>query len=830
MTEYQRGKIMTLLRLLTATAITSSFLVGGHSVAQAQDSGPVLDEIIVTAQARPKGLQDVPISVAAVDASTIEETGIVKIEDLTSLVPNFTYAETGITTAFLIRGIGSGVNQGFEQSVGVYVDGVHYPRGQQVRAPFLDLERVEVLRGPQSILFGKNSVAGAINVTTAKPTDTFEGSIFGSYEIEDGETVLEGMLSGPLSDRIRARVAGRYRDFEGFQENVTLDRDEPAREELTLRGTVEVDVTEDLMATFKAEVTEFDTIGRNIEVENAIPAPAGTPFGGLTYPQILVNVFGQDASALDFERDGRRHSNGDNSFNEMQTYQMTLDWALGDHTLQSITAYENLSYTELCDCDFTGARVFNARLEEDYSQFSQELRLTSPANDTLEYIVGAFYQTSDHEYGDQIVVDQDSIIPIAVNLQTGTPGNPADGAGPLVAGTQAARQAQVDSTILSAFAQVDWHIQEDLTLQLGARITNEDKDGSRRLDIQTNTGAALPAAQAGAPVIYANLFGITSSNLEALAGLGDPTSQFFLANLGNGVVPEQNRNITKFSPDVKLVWDVNDDALLYASWARGFKSGGFDFRANNRGQGASTADTFQFDDEIATNYELGGKFKLGGSAEINATAFFTKFDDLQISIFDGILGFNVGNAAGSEVKGIEIDGRWAVTDHIRLSGGAALTDFEFTDFVNGQCYGTQPRDGSDPRFNAETGLCDYSGLKNNLVSDFSGNLNLDFDAPIADSYEVTGLLALNYVSEYNASQTQDPNGLQDGFAKINARLGFGPQDGPWELAVLGKNLTDKIVKQYNGDTPLGGSTFGANSNYTFYGQGRTIALQGSMKF
>jgi outer membrane receptor protein involved in Fe transport len=383
---------------------------------------------------------------------------------------------------------------------------------------------------------------------------------------------------------------------------------------------------------------------------------------------------------------------------------------------------------------------------------------------------------------------------------------------------------------LSAFAQVDWHIQENLTLQLGARITNEDKDGSRRLDIQTNTGAALPAAQAGAPVIYANLFGITSSNLEALAALGDPTSQFFIGQLGNGVVPEQNRNVTKFSPDVKLVWDVNDDTLLYASWARGFKSGGFDFRANNQGQGASTAATFQFDDEEATNYELGGKFKLGGSAELNATAFFTKFDNLQISIFDGILGFNVGNAASSEVKGIELDGRWAITDNIRLTGGAAFTDFEFTDFRNGQCYGTQALDNpNDPRLQAN-GLCDYTGLKNNLVSDFSGNLALDFDTPISDDFELIGLFALNYVSSYNASQTQDPKGVQDGVARINARLGFGPQDGPWELAVLGKNITNEIVKQYNGDTPLGGSTFGANSNYTFYSQGRTVALQGSLKF
>lgn len=201
---------------------------------------------------------------------------------------------------------------------------------------------------------------------------------------------------------------------------------------------------------------------------------------------------------------------------------------------------------------------------------------------------------------------------------------------------------------------------------------------------------------------------------------------------------------------------------------------------------------------------------------------------MQISIFDGVLGFNVGNAASSEVKGIELDGRWALTDNVRLSGGMALTDFEFTDFVNGQCYGTQSP--TDPRFNAVTGLCDYTGLKNNLVSDFSGNINLDFDTMVGNDYELTGLLALNYVSSYNASQTQDPAGVQDGYAKINARLGFGPVDGPWEIAVLGKNLTNEIVKTYNGDTPLGGSTFGANSNYTFYSQGRTLAVQGSVKF
>ncbi len=809
---------MTKTRLLATLALSTSCLTQMPILANAQESGPSLEEIIVTSQYRAQGLQDVPISVAAVDASIIEETSIVKMEDLTTLVPNFTYSETGITTTFLVRGIGSGVNQGFEQSVGVYVDGVHYPRGQQARAPFLDLERVEVLRGPQSILFGKNSVAGAMNITTAKPTDSFEGNLFTSYEMEDGETIIEGALSGPISDRVRARIAGRYRDADGFMSNATLNRGEPSREEKTIRGTVEFDVTENLMATAKIEMSDFDALGRNIEIENAQPVNNSlSPFNGLTYSQILVNVFGQDPSVLNDTKDGFRSSNGDFSFNKMRTYQLDLDWGFGDYDLKSITAYETLSYNELCDCDFTGAVIFNAALQEDYKQFSQELRLTSPEYDKYDFILGAYFQTSDHSYSDQIIVPTNSVLIPAANGRS-------PGAGSLISGTQAARTAQVDATVLSAFAQFNYHFSDDLTLQLGGRVTNDDKDGSRVLFAEALGGGDLPAAQAGAAVVYASLFGITTTNLQALAALGDPSSIALTAAFGNGNVPKQNRNTTKFSPDVKLVWDMNDDVLLYASWARGYKSGGFDFRANNRGTSASTEASFQFDDEIGTNYELGGKFKLGAAAEINATAYFTKFEDLQISIFDGILGFNVGNAATSEVKGIEVDGRWALTDHIRLNGGFAITDFEFTDFKNGQCYF-----GQTPDF-AATGQCDYTGLANNLVSDFTGTVTMDFDMPVMDDYEVTGLVNLFYASAYDSAQTHDPLGRQEGFARINARLGFGPADGPWEVAVLGKNLTDKIVRTYNGDAPLSGSTFGAKTNYTFYSQGRTVALQGRVKF
>ncbi|MFK8046899.1 MAG: TonB-dependent receptor [Halioglobus sp.] len=798
--------------------------VGAAAVSASSANAQLLEEIVVTSQYREAGLQDVPISVVAVTSELMLETNVVKIEDLTTLVPNFTYGETGITTAFLIRGIGSGVNQGFEQSVGVYVDGVHYPRGQQVRTPFLDLERVEVLRGPQSILFGKNSVAGAINTTTAKPTSVFEGSLLASHEFEDEENIVEAMLSGPLSSRVRARVAARYRDFEGFITNATLDRIEPEREETTVRATLEVDVTESLLATFKAEVSDFDSDGRAIEIHDPqrVDNPL-SPFNGLTYGEILAGPFGQDPSVLNQTEDGIRSSNGDFSYNETETFQLTLNWDLGGFELQSNSAYQTLKYDEVCDCDFTGGNVFLTPLHEDYEQFSQEIRLTSPAGDRFQYIVGAYYQQSEHEYADEIQVNNTSVLIGAANARS-------PGAGNLIAGTQAAREANVDATVLSAFVQFDWNIAEDLTLQLGGRVTQDDKDGERMMDIEANRGGALPAEQSGAPLVYAALFGITSRNLEALADLDAPGAQAQLDRLGEGQVAEQNRKTTKFSPDIKLVWDYNDDVMLYASWARGFKSGGFDFRANNKGLSSSSAAAFEFDDEEATNYELGGKFKLGDSAEINATLYFTEFDDLQVSIFDGVVGFNVGNAASSEVKGLELDGRWAINENVYLTGSFAYTDFEFTDFENGQCYGNQARDGSDPRFNPGTGFCDYAGLKNSLVSDYSGNIGVNFDYGLLGSYELSGLVNIFYASSYEANQANDPAGEQEGFSKLDVRLGFGPQNGRWELALLGKNLTDEVLKTFTSDAPLSGPAFGANTNESFFTQGRTIALQARMNF
>ena len=383
------------------------------------------------------------------------------------------------------------------------------------------------------------------------------------------------------------------------------------------------------------------------------------------------------------------------------------------------------------------------------------------------------------------------------------------------------RIANVDNDVLSAFAQFNWHLSDVFTLQLGGRVTQDKRDGNRTLTIESQDGSTLPVPQTAAPIVYANAFGISSTNL---ANLG-PTGAFFIAQLGELPV-SGSRDKTKFSPEVKLVWDVTDSTMLYASWASGFKSGSFDFRANNRNFYPDMETSFEFEDEENTNAELGGKFTLAdGAVHLGMAAFFTDFEDLQISIFDGILGFNVGNAATAEVTGVEFDGRWAATDYLTISGALAFTDFEFTDFKNGQCYFGQTPD-VDIDGDGTPELCDYTGQSNQMVSDFQGNLSFDFVFPVAGTLEMSALVDLFYTSEYHASATYDPALIQGGYSRVNARLAIGSDTGRWQIAALGKNLTDEKVLQFGGDTPLAGSTFGAKSNYAFFGRGRTIALQG----
>jgi outer membrane receptor protein involved in Fe transport len=782
------------------------------------DNAPEGD-IVVTARKRSERLQDVPLSIAAVSGATMQQQGIRKIEDLQTKVPNFKMTETGIGSQIAIRGIFSGVNQGFEQSVGTYVDGIHYGRAQQARAPFLDVQRVEVLRGPQSILFGKNSIAGALNIISAQPTDQFEGYVQGNYQLDSDDWELLGAVSGPITDHVRARVAGRVHSGDGFIKNLSLDRSEPQREDWNLRGIVDWDVTDNLELSFKAEHGEFDTKGRNIEVYNELPSTkAGALTFGRTYAQIL-SLLGADSSVLNNVKDDKRSSNGDTSDNKSSTYALTANWDTGIGTLTSITGYNKFSYDEDCDCDFTGATLLTVDLDEKYEQFSQEIRLASDTSHKFEYIVGGFYQTSDHSYRDSINIPSNSLLVPVVNAS-------APGFGNLIAGTRAARQANVDTDILSAFGQVTYKFSDHFRVNIGGRVTHEEKQGDRTLAIEAIDGSPLPAPQLLAPLVYGQLFHISSTNLTTIAGMGIPGYSALAQNLLNayGVHPVEGKvSKTGFVPSVVLQYDVNPDIMFYGSFTKGTKSGGFDFRGNNRGFYSTMDDAFEFDEEQATNWEAGAKTRfLNGRAIFNAALYHTDIKDLQVSVFDGVLGYVVGNA-DARTQGIEVDGRLAVTPHLTLRAAGALTDFEFTKYPNGQCYPGQVSDGAN-------GQCDYKGKTNQLVPDWQATLAVDWNTAITNSLELRTTADMFASDGYFLSPTLDPNQTQGSYAKFNARIAVGDPDHRWEVALLGKNLLDKRTVSMGVGTPLAYSTFGAYSQANVVDEGRTVALQGRFGF
>ena len=215
-------KVFPSNRTLIHTAILGSLpLIAGQAAAQAK-----LEEVVITAQKRVESLMDVPISVSAVDGEAIKDSGIQRFEDLTAYVPNFQVSQDPIGDKINIRGIQSGTQAGFEQSVGTFVDGIYRGRGSQARNAFLDVAMVEVLRGPQPTLFGKNTIAGALNITTAKPTAELEAELSAAYNIDFDETELQGYISGPITDSLRGRLVGMDRQMdEGWVENLAYDDD-----------------------------------------------------------------------------------------------------------------------------------------------------------------------------------------------------------------------------------------------------------------------------------------------------------------------------------------------------------------------------------------------------------------------------------------------------------------------------------------------------------------------------------------------------------------------------------------------------------------------------
>ncbi len=820
----------------------------------------VLEEIVVTAQKRQESLRDVPLSVAAVSGDKLQDAGIVRLDDLAAYVPSLKMSETGIANNIYIRGIGSGLNQGFEQSVSLYQDGVYHGRGHQSRMPFLDLARIEVLRGPQPILFGKNAVAGAVNLIANQPTPAFEATARLSRDFEHDETIADGAISGPFSDSVRGRLAGFYRKSDGYMDNATLGTNEPRHDDIGARLIVAADISPSLTASLRAEMGNFDTDGRQVEILGETPVTAaGLPWTGATYTQALNSLTGGTIpgllnNKLDYVRSATDENFSNNRFRETA---LTLDYALpGDLNLTSVSAFSNYRLNEGCDCDFVAAPLLTAGIGEDYKQYSQELRLASSTAQRLQWIGGLYFQRytlDEHDFlhlpvaaeeGD-LPVPMGSLVPTLVSqdptARNGVAGaltqagQPACSAGPSSSSCQQAAAAYIrnlftgasnprdfsqDSTMYSAFLQGTWQFNDKWDGTLGARISHEKKDGRRHAWMTDANGNLIPGYDPATPATYLSN-GLFNSVL--------------------GIIQHDirgSRSETNVAPLLNLQYHATPLSMAYLSVSRGYKSGGFDARSNKPTQlppgVTGSTGTFEYADERATTFEVGIKTATNnGRAEASVAAFHTDYKNLQTSAFDGRIGFNVGNGS-AEVRGAEAEGRWRPVGALTLKASMALLDFRWSKY-DGQCYYDLAvatgglGNAVDGQGHPIPGNCDYTNRNNQFAPHFSGVLSADYVVHLG-SLAVTSTLDATHSSSYLESLNLDPVLTQKEYTKLNARIGFGDQYDRWQVAVVGRNLTDKTTVGYAADAPLAQALFKARSYYGFVDPPRSVALELRVRF
>lgn len=850
--------IMTKAKLSLAVAAA----VGAMSSAA---SAQVLEEVVVTATKRAESLQDVPISMLAVDGESIREAAITKMEDLTNSLPAVTVVPNPIGNFIFIRGIGSSTNQGIEQSVSMFHDGIYMGRHQLSRAPFMDLERVEVLRGPQSILFGKNTIGGAMSVISAKPSDEFEGLV--SYLAGDyGEQEYNVVLSGPISDTFRARLAARGYQTDGYMFNElgrnddgSLGRDETQRDDQSIRLTLQWGVTENTTLTLKHEDSSFEDLGRTQQIGiinpltptavgltqlagGIIMAAGGNPAEVVDDRRAVANDGGvllqRVAPALATDRDGSLLAGFPNldelSNNNMAITTFTVDTSIGDNTFTAIYGRAEYDYLDICDCDFAAIPLLQIEAAEDYTQNSLELRLTSPGGETIDWLVGAYFHDSDLYYTSGESFGSAIATPPTLIGATG---------GQLLPNITRNYFLDQQQEQMSVFGSATFNVDDANRVTFGMRYTSEDKTAARKLDKRFTDGWDATRLNVnpltGAPMGEL-IFGNTAADYDTvanyfvpaiLAGVtavpAIPMEAFLNGGLWEGLLNTYEHDFTGANAynrsESFLDWSINyehdlsEDTMMFFTASTGVKGGGFDARYLNA-PGAN----FEYDEETAKNFELGIKSTLlDGGMTLNATLFRTEVDDLQVSIFDGKTAFLVDNAGAMRAQGLEFDLKWAATDNLTVTAAGAYLDNKYTKFDNSPCWVSQTVAGT---CNAAVGQS-AAGQPNIFSPKQSANLRFDHVMPIGD-YELRSTLDAFFSGGHFTAADVDPViAYQQSYQRYNARIALTDPNAGWELAVVGKNLTDEKVSTNNNDQPLV-----PGNGFTSLQPLKSVAVQATYKF
>lgn len=865
-------------RVITAalcSTICSAMLVPAAYAQTAQAEDDSGDEpIIVTATLRAMDVQDIPLAVTAVAPEALERQGINDIKNLASISPSFNIQSSQTETqgtSIKIRGVGTtGNNTGLESSVGVFIDGVYQSRPGVALGDLVDLERLEILRGPQGTLFGRNTSAGALNVTTKRPNlsevEGFANASYGNYNFMN----LQAGVSVPVAtDVAGVRLSGTWRKRDGYLKT-PAGVESNDRDRYMLRGQLYIEPNADVSIRLLADYAKTDEqCCEAVIVRETELAPFFAANGLLS-----DGVDQSGMSALkNLSINGGPYLNGSKQWGTSAE----LKWDLGGVKLTSITAYRKFDTNSTTVGGFTandtytvgnGAPTSRAGIlpsGDHIKTFTQELRLQGTAfNDHLDWLLGGFYSSEKIRADQTMTLNADfQKTGSAFNFGPATAVGPPAGFGsnPLFTltafgntgvpvnanGNYAENRFLQDAKSWSVFTHNVINFTDKLSLTLGARYVNETKDASFN-QLAGTTGAGASACQASVNGVLsgavpaparAGLIGIncfpfaTSVALTAPAALG--------GGLASRWLPLPRQWTQEFKDDeitytAQLGYKANEDLLLYAGYSHGFKSGGFNLDPQSATlqnsaailAGQTTTRVYadpSFKSEKVNQIEVGVKATLFGGIKANLALFDMKMSDFQVLEFTGVqfLTFNV-NSARSMGAELELFGK--LSDHIAANMSATYANARYP----GNC-----ADGvAAAALPSTLRLC---GQDLTNAPKFAGVFGMTYDGPLNDS---GWSLLVNGNVNYSDSRTTrtidtDTNNLpvplarQENYFKMNARIGLTTPDDRYTFELWGTNLTNEITRGITANTPLRGAA-GARSLIGFVEEPRMYGLTVRAKF
>lgn len=735
------------------------------------------EDIIVTARRRDERLLDAPVAITAVSGAKLDQYRITTVSDLGSQVPSLIAgkASSGSSSSIFLRGVGStALSAGFDQSVSFVIDGLAMSRGREISLPQFDIQRVEVLKGPQALFFGKNTTGGLISIVSNGPTDHFEVGLHGGYGFEARDRYIDGYVSGPISDTLSARLAGRYSKSDGAFTNTAADtytnyipgqvrtRTDDRRggaESVGVRGTIDWHPTDAIKFELKGGYSSVQDKGPTDIIERLCGGGRTTPLpaNGLPpSPNADCTVNGRsDQSNIPVQvaQTNYRYARNGGLYGDFTSQYAILTGNITSDPFDvtTITGFYHFRQYDLNNVSGEGYPAGFSELS-DFKQYSEELRFQSKFEGPFNILTGLYYA-----HGEMVFNTDAYVVPIPLDTTTNTY-------------VTFKRNDGFTSDSMSGFAQGTLNIGRKIELSGGARYSLEARNSYQQ---------SLPAAAALAAAFPANVR-----------------------------IDDRYRD-HNLSPEATLRYKPNADTTLYAAYKQGFKSGGFNI-SQSIVPGADDA-SGRFGSEKAKGGEIGLRTLLfARRLSVNITAYDYDYTDLQVQFFDPTtLGQVAGNAGKLTTRGVEGDFNLRVPGVSGLSfrGAGAYNDAKFHNFI-GACYSGQTIAGgcnlqfAAGAFNAQ----DYEGRTAPKAPHFSGRLGATIETAAISGWHAALNGDVSYTSKYNFSDALNPDAVQKAYAKVDASLKLFAPDNRYSISIIGRNLTNRLVVTTSNDIPFAGGT------------------------